>query len=131
MINANHSVWNTCGIQERNRFRGIQQQTTILAHLHRRQIRSPHAPRNRVKSTHNLCTVFVEKPHHPNPITITPHKGWADHQMQAIRYDFTIYVFLINRVIATKKCIIKWSRHTVYITWALMPFFGLKLGKRL
>ena len=51
--------------------------------------------------------------------------------MQAIRYDFTIYVFLIKRVIATKKCIIKWPRHTTYITWALMPLFGLKVGQRL
>ena len=49
--------------------------------------------------------------------------------MQAIRYDFTIHVFLINRVIATKKCIVKWTRHTAYITWVLMPFLGLKLGQ--
>ena len=125
MIKADYCVWNARGIKKRNRFRRIQQQTTIFTHLHGCKVRSFHAPRNRVKPTHNLCTVFVEKSHYPNQITITPHKGWADHQMQAIRYDFTIHVFLINRVIATKKCIVKWPRHTTYITWALVPFLGL------
>ena len=131
MIDADHCVWNTCGIKKRDRFRRIQQQTTILTHLHGCQVYSFHASRNRVKPTHDLCTVFVEKSHYPNPIRITPHQGLADHQMQTIGYDFTIHVSLINRVISTKKCIFKWPRHTSYITWALIPFLGLKLGKRL